>query len=71
MITDFDLGTQETQRTFTSTICFQDDSQRPKTQRINAQNEVRIKKKKKMHIIQEKYDIYQINEKPKTSHSLR
>ena len=41
------------------------------TQRNNAPNEVRIKKKKKMHIIQEKYDLYQITEKPKTSHGLR
>ena len=70
MITDFDFGTQETQRTYDQTMGFQNDFQRSMTQRNNAPNEVRIKKKKKIQIIQEKYDIYQITEKPKTSHGV-
>jgi hypothetical protein len=41
------------------------------TQRNNAPKEVRIKKNKKMNIIQEKYEIYQLTEKPKTSQGIR
>ena len=41
------------------------------TQRNNAPKELRIKKNKKVNIIQEKYDIYQLTEKPKTSHGIR
>jgi hypothetical protein len=54
--TDFDLGTQETYRSNNSTLVIFDEQQRPMTQR-NLQ-EVRIKKRKKIRLLQEKYEIY-------------
>ncbi len=52
--TDIDLATQETYRTYDSTLILFED--RPQTQRNK--RDLRIKKVKKVNILQDKYDIY-------------